>query len=260
MTRSASASAGPGAQPPYLQDGRRPGLPGGPNCGRRRLRGQTIGAEGEKSTGGQDASGSKAGDGASAAETHDLENTLDDLTDAARSADSELTVEDLLDAFAQRSFGALLTVAALVAALPLIGAIPGVSIVTGALILLISVQMLLGRRTPWTPQRLRRIPLDAETLEKAVEKTRPVAAWIDGLIKPRLAFLADGAAARTAIALASIGLAVLFFPLALIPGGVWPPSLAIVALGLALVANDGVLTLIGAAGAAGTLALLVWAL
>ncbi len=190
-------------------------------------------------------------------DTHDLENVLDGLDEAARKADAELTVGDAIDAFAARSFGALLTMVALVAALPVIGAVPGVSVATGALVILIAIQFLAGKRRPWAPERLRSLSVDAGTMRDVVRRMRPYAAWIDRFIRPRLTFLTDGPVQQTVIALAAIALALLFFPAALIPGAVWAPALSVMLLGLALLGNDGVLALLGAAFAAGSIALVV---
>lgn len=193
------------------------------------------------------------------ADTHDLERVLGDLGDAAREQDETISVGDALDAFATRSFGAILTVFALIAALPLVGAIPGVSIITGTMIILTAGQFLIGRETPWTPQRVRELSIDAETLEKAIRKSRPYAAAIDRWIRPRLSFLTDNRIARTAIALASLALAATFFPLAIVPGGVFAPALSILALGLAMLGRDGALALVGYGGVALTGGLLLWA-
>ena len=111
--------------------------------------------------------------------THDLENVLEELQSAAENADGPLTVGDALNAFAHRSFGALLTLAGLVAALPVIGAIPGVSILTGALVILIAAQFLMGRETPWTPGWLRDFSVDAETMRKGAEKAKLASASCD---------------------------------------------------------------------------------
>lgn len=194
----------------------------------------------------------------SAANEGDLENVLEALQETAEQCSQEMTVGEALDAFASRSFGALLTVLAAVAAMPLIGAIPGVSILTGSLIILVAAQFLAGRKTPWAPQNLRDISIDAETVASGVKKARPYAARIDALIRPRLTFLTQGPVARTAIALAAIGLALLFYPAALLPGAVWAPALSILALGLGLLGDDGALTLVGFSGGVASIALVLW--
>lgn len=200
----------------------------------------------------------------SGADTHDLEDILDGLMEAAEAAGEEeggkLSVERVLDAFAERTFGALLSVIALIASLPIIGAIPGMSILTGTLIILIAGQVLIGRQTPWTPPALRRLSMNYETALKGIKASRPYVRKIDALIRPRLTVLTQGRIAQTAIAVASVLLAAFFYPMALVPGGVWAPALGVLALGLALVGNDGVLAIVGALFAAATVGLTIWAL
>ncbi|MCI4660895.1 MAG: exopolysaccharide biosynthesis protein [Neomegalonema sp.] len=185
--------------------------------------------------------------------THDLENILDDLDEKAQQQSDQLSVGTTLDAFAERSFGAMVTIIALVAALPLVGGIPGMSAITGALILLVAIQYLIGHDHIWVPQRLRDLSIKAETLRKAIEKTRPYAARVDAVIKPRLQVVVDGPIARSAIAVAAIALAITFFPMEVVPFGVMVPALSVLALGLALVGRDGVLALVGLGGAVLTL-------
>ncbi len=192
------------------------------------------------------------------AATHDLENVLDDLGDAAEASDKRMSVGDVLEAFEARSFGALLTLVALIAALPVIGAIPGVSILTGTLIVLIAGQYVVGRTTPWIPERLRQLSVGADSMRSGVEAARPYAARIDKVVRPRLTFLTSSRAAKTVIAAGAVALALLFYPMALVPGGVWPPALSVMALGLALLSGDGVLALVGGVGGVGSIAALFW--
>lgn len=190
-----------------------------------------------------------------AGETHDLENVLEDLKSTADSCDGEMTVGEALDAFSQRSFGAMLTVVALVAALPVIGAIPGVSILTGVLVMLIAVQFLFGRQTPWTPSWIRGLSVDADAMSQGAEKAMPYAARIDTVIRPRLQAITTSRFFHAGVAVASILIAFLFVPAAIVPFGVFAPALSVMALGLALLGNDGLLALVGLGGGVGSFAL-----
>lgn len=187
-----------------------------------------------------------------------LTEILDDLRDTASS--EEVNVGDAIDAFEHRSLGAILTLFATVAALPVIGAIPGVSIVTGTLIIAAIIQSLFASGGIWAPDRLRRQTVSADKLESAIASFRPWAERIDNLLKKRLTVLASGPVARYAIPAASILLALSFYPLAVVPAGVYAPSLAILALGLALLGKDGLFATIGFAFAGLTVGLLLWVL
>jgi len=191
-------------------------------------------------------------------EPQDLEDMLGRLQDAAEKGEGAMSVGEMLDVFDSRSFGALLTLIALLAMIPIVSAIPGFSILTGSLLILVAGQYLLGRPTPWIPEKLRSVSVGRETMCKAVAKSKPYAARIDQYLKPRLQPLTTNAVSRMLIALATIALALSFYPLALIPGGVTIPAVSIVALGLALVARDGVLALIGGGGVAASFAAVGW--
>jgi hypothetical protein len=97
------------------------------------------------------------------------------------------------------------------------------------------------------PDFVRRRAISRDKVERAVEKSSPWVAKADRLVKPRLPALA---AQRRLIVLAAAVLAVAFYPLAFVPFGVTAPSLGIVALGLGLMACDGLLVVVGYALAA----------
>lgn len=194
-----------------------------------------------------------------ASDPRSLQDVFVVLDRSAADGKGNMTVGEMLDVFADRSFGALLTLIALLACIPVISAIPGFSILTGSLLILTAAQYLAGRRTPWFPERLRNFSVSRETLRRMIKASRPYAAWIDRWVRPRLTVLTKTAVTKTLIAIAVVLLAVSFYPLALIPGGVTPPALSIIALGLALIARDGVLALIGLVGLIATAVLIAWA-
>ncbi|MGP1398002.1 MAG: exopolysaccharide biosynthesis protein [Inquilinaceae bacterium] len=160
----------------------------------------------------------------------------------------EASLGEVLDVFAGRAFGPLLLVPALIAVAPT-GAIPGMSIVIGTLILLIAIQILVGVRRPWMPQRLLQISFPRRKLVSAVEKSRRTVSWIDRLMSPRLEWLSEPPFVQ-GVAVICIALAATMYPLALVPFGVAVPGLAIAMLGLGLTAKDGALIVIGFALAA----------
>lgn len=195
----------------------------------------------------------------SMSEGHNLEGILDDLDEAA--GEGEVSVGDMVHAFEERSLGALLAVIGLVAALPVIGGIPGVSIVTGTLVLLAVAQAFFSEGGGiWIPSFLSERKVEADKVEKSVEKARPYAKRVDSWLKPRLEFLTGGRAQRVAIAVAAALLAITFYPMAVVPWGVTAPAIGVMALGLALVSRDGYLALVGYAMAAVTVGLMVWLL
>lgn len=175
-------------------------------------------------------------------ESQNLEDLLDDL-DTQVDEEGDLDVGGVIDAFGRRSFGPLIVIPALLAFTPA-GAIPGAPALIAALVLLVAGQQLLGRSSPWVPSKLRDRGISESRWEKASSKLRPWARRVDSVIEPRLEWLTRGAMTFVVSVLA-IGLAVSMFPLGFVPFGVMVPGAGLVMLGLALMAQDGVLAIVG---------------
>lgn len=84
---------------------------------------------------------------------------------------SHASVGDIVASFERRGFGPLLLVPSLFLVLPT-GAIPGAPLVCGIIIMLITIQIMLGFTHPWIPKRLKSITFDGEVLEKGLRKTK----------------------------------------------------------------------------------------
>lgn len=161
-------------------------------------------------------------------------------------ARDEITIRELLATVGRRSYGPLLLLVGLFAISP-ITAVPGLTWLTAALTLIIALQMLVGRRTPWLPKQALDATVSRRLVIKGVSAARPWAQRIDRLLKPRLTFLALQPFVNL-IALVCIGAALITIPLGFIPFAPMIPSLAIVIFGLGMTARDGLLLLIGMAG------------
>lgn len=184
---------------------------------------------------------------------HVLVDVLDDVQDGMDGGEKRVSVAEIVASLNDRGFGALCAFIGALAATPLIGALPGVSIGSAVLVLLIAGQHVAGRRSPWIPSTLAKRSFERATVDKSVDKVRPYAKWLDGLIRPRLGWFIDGDTKRRLIGLAMCVLALIMFPLALIPWGVLPPALAIAAFGIAIMGRDGLFALVGYALVAVTL-------
>lgn len=176
------------------------------------------------------------------AESEGLTELLDTLDEQASDSD-ELSIRALVEAFGKRSFGPLLASPALVAVSP-VGAIPGAPTVLACLIALVAGQHMLGREHPWLPKTLLDRAIDAQSWSKAYERTRPWAQRIDQILEPRLTWLTDDPARRIVSALVVV-LAGLMVPLEVVPFAVAVPGLAVLCIGLAVSARDGVMLLAG---------------
>ena len=81
---------------------------------------------------------------------------------------------------------------------------------------------------------------------------------VDRFVSRRMPFLVGTKTARTVLHATIIVLALTMYPLALVPWGVTAPAVALVAFGLALIARDGLMALIGYLGVAATAAFAIW--
>lgn len=172
-----------------------------------------------------------------------LEQLVDHL-DELTQKDEEVSLRMIVEAVGSRSFGPLLLVAGVITLAPLIGDIPGVPTLMAVLVMLISVQLLLGRRHFWLPKWLLNRSVDNGKFSKGMQWMRRPARFIDRLLRPRLTMLIQGpgslvvAATSTLIALA--------MPLMeVVPFSANGAGAALTLFGLALIAHDGLLALIG---------------
>ena len=183
--------------------------------------------------------------------TQNLEDVLSGVQ--PQGTEGELTFGDILTGFGARAFGPMLVVPAFIAVAPT-GAIPGMSLLTGSIIAVIAIQMIAQREQPWLPLRLKQVSFSQERLHGAIERAQPYARWFDKFVGERLTIL-SGNTATTAIGLVSLVMALMMFPLALLPFAVAVPGTAVFLLGLGLMARDGLFVLAGFLVAAATLLL-----
>lgn len=165
-----------------------------------------------------------------------------DTIDETASDRRKVSVGTLLDAFGSRAYGPLLLVPALLAASP-VGVIPGVAVGMATLIALVAGQIAFGRQVPWIPAFLRNIAFKSRHLHRTAEKSRKAAHRVDRIVDSRLEWLTGWTALRVVGALCVV-LAALIYPLALVPLGVLMPAGALILLGLAVSAHDGLLMLV----------------
>jgi hypothetical protein len=188
----------------------------------------------------------------------DLSGLLDELQRAADGGGAKLSVGEILETIGKRSFGPLLLLGGLLGMTP-VAAIPSAPTIIAVITLLISVQLLFGRDSVWIPRILEKLSVKAERVRKAVKISRKPARVVDRLVKPRLEPLTRPAADR-AVAAVCVLIALCVPPLEFLPFVAFIPSLAIAAIGLGLLARDGLLVLIALLISASVLGLVGWKL
>jgi len=173
-----------------------------------------------------------------------ISQVLDCMVDP--SDGKRVTLGDILRRLGTRAYGPGLFLVSSISILPPISVTPGLPMITGLVTLLISAQLLVMRPYLWLPSRLLQVSFSRENLETIVAWAQPWAKRAGVLVRPRLTFLVMPPFLNV-IALICLGLAMLTFPLAVLPAGENIPAVAVLLFGIALTARDGLLALIGLA-------------
>lgn len=171
-----------------------------------------------------------------------LTDVVDELEKKSKE-DGDLLVGDALDEFSGRLFGPLLVVPGLMVMTP-VGGIPFVPTMMGVLVILVAGQSLLGRKHPWLPGIIADRGVSEEKFKSSMEKVRPWLEWVDKFTARRHEQLVTGPM-KYAIAAVCIIMACTLPPLELLPFACAIPGSAILLLGLAITARDGLLAIFG---------------
>ena len=147
------------------------------------------------------------------------------------------------DVMEKRGFGPMLALPSFIACTP-IGAIPGIPSLAGGTILLIALQILLGRRHPWLPQKVMQLNCDADQLRFIVDKVKPYAVRVDRFLVPRCFFMRQPVF-RSLIALCCAGCGFVMIPLELIPFMGLIPAFAVFIMAIGMATDDGAVALVG---------------
>ncbi|MDQ7729595.1 exopolysaccharide biosynthesis protein [Halomonas sp. SpR8] len=170
-----------------------------------------------------------------------LEQLLDRVGDLAHQ-NERVSIEMVIDSIGSRSFGPLLMLIGITLFSPLSG-IPGMSFFMGSFVLLVAVQMLIGRKNLWLPHFILNRSIEHSKLQKALAWLSKPARGIDRILKPRLTFLVHRGGSY---AIAALCVVVGFFMpfMELVPFSSSAAGLSLLILGLSLMAHDGLLALL----------------
>ena len=167
-----------------------------------------------------------------------FEATLKEFEQDIKGADT-VTIERMLRVLNNRGFGAILMIPCLIELFPT-GAIPGIPSLCATFIILFAVQIALGRRYPWMPNKVEDKIFSVEKINKGLNKFFPVARWIDRQSRKRWKFLITHTSERFS-AFLIIGLACCIYPLELIPFASSIPSATILLYAVSFITKDGLL-------------------
>ena len=170
-----------------------------------------------------------------------LRDTLDAILD--ETSGESVKFGKLIDAAQERGYGPLIAFLSAFAVLPT-GAIPGVPAIVGLCLILLGLQMAIGR-PPWFPGRLKQIEIPSEKLHAAFDKAKGWVSKIESFVKPRIEGLCNGPIAKRVTALCIVACGAVMIPLGFIPFAPLVLGLTGLTLGIGIAARDGVWTIAG---------------
>ncbi len=158
-----------------------------------------------------------------------------------------ITVQELVTTFREGGFSLLLIIFCAPLALPLPAL--GIAQIMALPILLLSMQLAVGRKSPWVPEKIGRKRMKMTSMVKIVDTAVPWLQKLEYFLKPRLKFISTGIGQRfvgVACILCAISVAMPF------PFSNTVPSMGIVIMCLGLLERDGLAIMGGlAVGAMG---------
>lgn len=155
--------------------------------------------------------------------------------------DSQVFLIDILKLAEERIFGFLLVILSLPSALPIPA--PGYSIPFGIVMLILAVQLILGRQVPWLPKKIKQSSVKLKTAQGFVKAGLPWLKKIEALTRPRLSYICTSLPGRVLIGCA-IALMSMFMMIP-IPGTNTLPAMGIFITAFGLQEDDGLISLGG---------------
>lgn len=177
-----------------------------------------------------------------AEKTFDTLGEVLEAVEAKADDDRPLSIAEIQEVAGHRAFGPLLLLPGLAAITPLSG-IPTVPSMIGAIVMLISLQVVFGRRDVWLPRRLAKAAIDGARVRKAIAFASPIARRVDRVVRRRLVFATEGIGLRVAAAVCFLTAATMP-PLEILPFAATSAGSVIAVFGLAITVHDGLLIVV----------------
>src|SRR5437868_2752760 len=171
------------------------------------------------------------------------EREFSDELEAWLRSEEPKTIGGLEKVFGEKTFAVAIMLLMFVPALP--APTGGITHVFEVITMLIAAQMVLGRRTPWIPQRWRERELGALTTGKALPFVIRRIRWFERFSRPRLSFLFD-----SSMFLRILGVVIIAFTLGAFVAPPFSgldtlPALGVVTIALSIILEDVVVLAIG---------------
>lgn len=161
------------------------------------------------------------------------------LVNLGSAAGERLSVSEIVAAFGARALAAIMLLWALVNFLPLP---PGGTTITGAPLLLLAMELAVGRQTLWLPQKMMRSSISRSTFRKSFGWLVPIVKLAERLSKPRLSWLTNRFNKSLIGFVCFLLSVVLVLP---IPLGNIAPAITIALFSLGLMQRDGIVVIVG---------------
>ncbi|MGB7085717.1 MAG: exopolysaccharide biosynthesis protein, partial [Phormidesmis sp.] len=150
-------------------------------------------------------------------------------------------LNEILEIAGERTFGFLFVLLALPSALPIPA--PGYSVPFGIVMLLLAVQLVIGREQPWLPESFRKRGFERSTIQEFLSKGMPWLQRIETVARPRLTPVCTSRTGRMVIGLAIALMSIsMMIP---IPLTNTLPAIGIFVTGFGLLDDDGAISLAG---------------
>jgi hypothetical protein len=182
--------------------------------------------------------------------------TLSDRLERWLSGQGTKTIGSLIDVFEEKSFAVLFVLLLSVPALPL--PTGGVTHVFEVIATLLALELIVGRRKVWLPQRWRAREISPAMRQRFSEKLLPRIRWIEGHSHARLGFLLSHRLSGIVYGAVTLVLVVAAFLAPPFTGLDTLPALGVVLISLGVLLEDPLLGIAGLlVGAAGVLVALL---
>jgi hypothetical protein len=154
---------------------------------------------------------------------------------------AQVTLASVLDLAGERVFGFLFVLLALPSALPVPA--PGYSIPFGILLLILAIQLIIGRQRPWFPEKWLNHQIPIEKVQGFIKAGLPWLQKIELISRPRLTPICTSLIGRVIIGCAIALMAIsMMIP---IPLTNTLPAIGIFITGFGLLDDDGAISLAG---------------